>query len=64
MPERPNILLIVCDQMTAHLTGVYGHPVVRTPNLSSLAEQGFRFDNAYSPCPVCVPARSGMCQVV
>jgi len=60
MPKQPNILLIQCDQMTAHLTGVYGHPVVQTPSLNRLAEQGVRFNNAYSPCPVCVPARSAI----
>lgn len=60
MSERPNILLIQCDQMIARLTGAYGHPVVETPNLNRLVEEGIRFDNAYSSCPVCVPARSSI----
>ena len=56
--DRPNVLLIVSDQMTAGLTGVYGHPVVKTPNLDRLAERGVRFDAAYTPCPICAPARA------
>jgi len=56
--QRPNILLIQTDQMVASLTGVYGHEVVKTPNLNKLAEEGVRFDNAYTPCPICAPARA------
>ncbi len=60
MPETPNILLIVADQLIADLTGAYGHPVVRTPNLDRLARRGVRFDAAYCPVPVCSPSRSSM----
>ncbi len=56
--DQPNILLIVCDQLIAALTGAYGHRVVSTPNLDRLAEQGVRFDAAYTPFPVCSPARA------
>lgn len=59
-PQQPNIIWIVADQLTPLLTGVYGHPVVRTPNLERLAASGIRFDAAYSPCPVCAPARASM----
>ena len=45
--QKPNILLIMADQMTPFLTGTYGHPVVKTSNLDRLAEQGIRFDAAY-----------------
>ncbi|MDP6354578.1 MAG: choline-sulfatase [Planctomycetota bacterium] len=58
--QSPNILLIVCDQMTPFLTGAYGHPVVKTPNMDRLAREGVLFENAYSPCPVCAPARACM----
>ncbi len=58
MPTRPNILLIMSDQMTAALTGVYGHPVVQTPHLARLAKQGVRFDAAYTPFPLCSPGRA------
>jgi len=36
---KPNVLLVVADQMTPLLTGLYGHPVVKTPNLNALAEK-------------------------
>jgi choline-sulfatase len=58
--EQPNILIVMVDQMTAALTGVYGHPVVKTPALDSLAAEGVRFDAAYSNSPICVPARAAM----
>jgi len=56
--SQPNILLIISDQMIADLTGAYGHPVVQTPGLNQLAEQGVRFNAAYSPFPLCSPARA------
>ncbi|MHC4718439.1 MAG: choline-sulfatase [Planctomycetota bacterium] len=59
MPH-PNIVILMADQMTAALTGAYGHPTVRTPNLDRLAAAGVRFDAAYSPCPLCTPARTAM----
>jgi choline-sulfatase len=42
------------------LTGAYGHPVVRTPHLDALAARGVRFDAAYTPYPLCAPARAAM----
>lgn len=56
----PNILFIMSDQMTAALTGVYGHPVVKTPHLERLAADGVRFDAAYTPFPLCAPGRACM----
>jgi choline-sulfatase len=58
--EKTNILMIMCDQMVAQLTGAYGHPVVQTPNLNRLVEEGVRFDNAYSSCPICSPTRQSL----
>jgi choline-sulfatase len=58
--QRPNILLIIVDQLTAALTGAYGHPVVRTPHLDRLVREGVRFEAAYSNCPVCAPARGAL----
>ena len=55
---RPNILLILSDQMVAALTGAYGHPVVRTPHLDRLAEEGVRYDAAYTAFPLCAPGRA------
>jgi choline-sulfatase len=58
--QKPNILLIMADQLIPQLTGAYGHPVVQTPHMNRLAEGGARFDAAYSPCPVCAPTRASM----
>lgn len=48
------------DQHRANVTGYEGDPFVRTPNLNRLAETGVVFRNAYTPSPVCVPARQCM----
>jgi choline-sulfatase len=55
-----NILLVMVDQLVPFLTGAYGHPVVRTPNLDRLASEGIRFDAAYTPYPLCSPARAAL----
>ena len=60
MAEAPNILLIMADQLVPFLTGAYGHPVVKTPHLDRLVEHGVRFDAAYTPYPLCAPARASL----
>jgi len=57
---RPNVLVVMADQLAPHFTGTYGHPLVRTPNLDALAERGTRFDNAYCHSPLCAPSRFTM----
>lgn len=56
--SRPNIVLIMADQLAPHFTGAYGHPVVKTPNLDALAARGARFDAAYCNAPLCAPSRA------
>ncbi len=58
--SKPNILLISADEMVPMLLGAYGHPVVKTPHLDRLAQQGVRFDAAYANNPLCAPARAVM----
>ena len=55
--ERPNILLIMCDQLSARALRMYGNRVSRTPTLDRLARDGVVFENAYSNFPLCAPAR-------
>ncbi|MBX3179133.1 MAG: sulfatase [Candidatus Hydrogenedentes bacterium] len=58
-PPRPNILWLVSEDTSPDL-GCYGNPLVHTPHLDRLAEQGARYDAALATCPVCSPARSAM----
>lgn len=46
------------DQHNAKMMGCAGHPLAKTPNLDSLAARGTRFVDAYTTCPICVPARA------
>jgi arylsulfatase A-like enzyme len=54
---RPDILLLMPDQMRGDCLSLLGHPVVRTPNLDRLAKDGALFRRAYSTVPSCIPAR-------
>lgn len=53
-----NLVVIMSDEHDPRFMGVSGHPRVKTPNLDRLAGRGVRFTNAYTPCPICVPARA------
>ena len=57
MAKRPNILLLTTDQQRYDSLGFTGNPIVRTPNIDSLAASGLSFTNAFSPCPLCCPVR-------
>ena len=57
---KPNILLIFTDQQTWNTLGVYGHPVVKTPNLDRVAARGAAFRNAFCAQPVCTPSRGSL----
>lgn len=48
------------DQMSAPALPCYGHPVVKAPNISQLAEEGVIFTNAYCNSPLCAPSRFSM----
>ncbi|MCB9672234.1 MAG: sulfatase [Alphaproteobacteria bacterium] len=60
VPAPRNLLLIVVDDLAAHALGAYGSPVARTPHIDALADEGARFTRAYTPYPVCGPARAAM----
>ena len=53
-----NLLIIMSDEHQARALGCAGHPLVRTPHLDALAARGMRFTRAYTPSPICVPARA------
>jgi len=53
-----NLLIILSDEHSRKVLGCYGNPIVKTPHLDALAERGVRFTDAYTTCPICVPARA------
>jgi arylsulfatase len=60
MDTRPNILLIMPDQMRGDCLSIEGHPVLMTPNTDSIAENGVRFTRAYATSASCIPARRSL----
>ena len=56
--RRPNIILIVADDLGRGDLGAYGQRFIRTPNLDRMAREGMRFTDAYAPSPVCAPSRA------
>ena len=55
--SKPNIMLIMVDQMTIRAMSVYGNRVAKMPNLEKLASDSMLFENAYCATPLCAPAR-------
>ena len=58
--SKPNILIVLCDDLGYGDLGCYGHPHIKTPNLDMLAAEGIRLTDCYAAAPVCSPARAGM----
>lgn len=58
MARSKNLLVIMSDEHQSRALSCAGHPLVKTPNLDRLAARGVRFTNAYTPSPICVPARA------
>lgn len=57
---KPNIVLIMTDDQGWGETGYYDHPVLETPNLDKMAENGLRLDRFYASAPVCSPTRASV----
>ena len=53
-----NVVIIMSDEHTRSVMGAYGNRSVQTPALDRLARRGVRFTNAYTPSPICIPARA------
>ncbi len=58
--DRPNIVLVLADDLGYGDLRCYGHPYARTPNLDRLAEQGTRFTQYYANGATCCPARTAL----
>ncbi|MGB5317968.1 sulfatase-like hydrolase/transferase, partial [Eudoraea sp.] len=58
--KQPNIIWLVAEDQSPQWFPMYGDSTIALPNLQSLSEDAVIFDNAYSPVPVCAPARSAI----
>ena len=56
--QKPNVILVMADDMGYGQTGYYNHPVLKTPNLDAMAANGIRFDRFYAGAPNCSPTRA------
>jgi choline-sulfatase len=57
-PRRPNILVVLTDDHGQWAQHAYGNSELLTPHMNGLAATGVRMTNAFTPCPVCSPARA------
>jgi choline-sulfatase len=57
---KPNILVIMVDQLAAPALPIYGHKIVQAPNISKFAKTAAVFKNAYCNFPICAPSRYSM----
>ncbi len=58
--QKPNIVLIMADDLGWKELGSYGQKKIHTPNLDRLARQGIRFTDFYAGAPVCAPSRCNL----
>ncbi len=59
-PPRPNIIVIMADDLGYGDIGVHGQATIQTPSIDSLADEGLRFTNAYAGNPICAPSRCAL----
>ncbi|PCJ57276.1 MAG: hypothetical protein COA79_16350 [Planctomycetota bacterium] len=57
MKSKPNIIIVLSDQLRRQALGCYGNTDISTPNIDSLAQNGVMFENSCSTYPICVPFR-------
>jgi arylsulfatase A len=58
--EKPNVILILADDLGGAGLGCYGNEFFESPHIDSLAAKGMRFDNAYAGSTVCAPSRASL----
>src|SRR4051812_11518993 len=59
-PPKVNVIVISIDTLRADHLGCYGNKAIRTPNIDALAAQGTRFEHAFTPVPITLPAHSAL----
>lgn len=58
--EKPNVVIIFCDDLGYGDLGCYGHPTIKTPNLDRMAREGQKWTNFYCAAPICTPSRAAL----
>jgi arylsulfatase A-like enzyme len=58
--KKPNVVLIFADDMGYGDLSCYGHPVIKTPHLDKMADEGVRFTSFYAAASVCTPSRAAL----
>lgn len=58
--ERPNVVVVVVDDLRWDDLGIEGHPFVETPAIDRMAREGVRFRNAFATTPLCSPSRASL----
>ncbi|WP_406700042.1 sulfatase-like hydrolase/transferase [Singulisphaera sp. Ch08] len=59
-PKRPNVVVVVVDDLRWDELGCTGHPFARTPNIDRIAAEGATFRNAFATTPLCSPSRASI----
>lgn len=57
---RPNLVIVLADDLGYGDLACYGHPVIKTPNLDRFATEGLRLTSCYAAAPNCSPSRTGL----
>ncbi|TLU99538.1 sulfatase-like hydrolase/transferase [Dyadobacter luticola] len=58
--KKPNIIVLVADDLGKTDLPIYGNPIVQAPNIIALAQEGALFNEAYVTAPICSPSRAGL----
>ncbi len=58
--EKPNIIILLCDDLGYGDLSCFAHPEIRTPHLDQLATEGVKLTHCYASAPVCSPSRAGL----
>src|ERR1700730_12557349 len=60
IPRKPNVVIILADDMAYGDLGCFGNPSIRTPNIDRMCADGIKFTNFYSTASVCTPSRAAL----
>ncbi len=59
-PDKPNVVVVFCDDLGYGDLSTFGHPTLHTPNLDRMAANGQKWTNFYAAASVCTPSRAGL----